>query len=266
MNKTMKRGAALLLVLLMGLTCLSGCGSSDYDYQFSEPEKGDTIAIIKTTMGDIKVRFFEKEAPKAVENFITHAKNGYYDGVSFFRVIEDFMIQGGDPTNTGSGGESIWGGNFEDEIVDYLSPYYGALCMANRGANTGTNGSQFFIVTSQDKDTSMLEACNEQAAKAERVDQAKVDKYKEVGGAMWLDAQIGVLYESAYVYQGSTHTVFGQVLEGMEVAEAISKVSTYSKTEEQDASIDEPGQTKVRENKPREDVIITGIEITTYEP
>lgn len=138
--------------------------------------------------------------------------------------------------------------------------------MANRGANTGTNGSQFFIVTSQDKDTSMLEACNEQAAKAERVDQAKVDKYKEVGGAMWLDAQISVLYESAYVYKSSTHTVFGQVLEGMEVAEAISKVATYSKTEEQDASIDEPGQTKVRENKPREDVIITSIEITTYEP
>lgn len=266
MYKKTGRGAALLLILVLALTTLlGGCGSSDYDYQFSEPDKGDTIAIIKTTMGDITVRFFEKEAPKAVENFITHAQEGYYDGVSFFRVIEDFMIQGGDPTNTGTGGESIWGGTFEDEIVDYLSPYYGALCMANRGANTGTNGSQFFIVTSQDKDTTMLESCNEKAAKAEQVDQEKIDKYKEVGGAMWLDAQIGVLYESNYIYTGSTHTVFGQVIEGMEVAEAISKVDTYNELEANDATIDNPNQTAIRADKPREDVLITGIEITTYQ-
>lgn len=266
MNKKMRKGAALLLVLLMALTCLGGCKGDNYDYQFSKPDKGDTIAVIKTSMGDITVRFFEKEAPKAVENFITHAQEGYYDGVSFFRVIEDFMIQGGDPTNTGTGGESIWGGTFEDEIVDYLSPYYGALCMANRGANTATNGSQFFIVTAQDKDTTMLESCNEQAAKAEKVDQAKIDNYKEIGGAMWLDAQVGVLYESNYVYKGSTHTVFGQVLEGMEVAEAISKVATYNQLEAQDATVDNPGQTEIRENKPKEDVLILGIEITTYEP
>src|SRR5690606_26359618 len=82
--------------------------------------------------------------PKTVENFTTHAEKGYYNGVSFHRVIKDFMIQGGDPTGTGSGGESIWGGDFEDECTQEAFPYYGSLCMANAGPHT--NGSQFFIV------------------------------------------------------------------------------------------------------------------------
>lgn len=265
MNKRFCKGAALLLAAVLALSCLTGCsGKKDYDYQFSKPDQGDTIAILHTTMGDITVRFFEDEAPKAVENFVTHAKNGYYDGVEFFRVIDDFMVQCGDPDNTGKGGESIWGETFEDEIVEYLSPYYGALCMANKGINT--NGSQFFIVTSKNTDTSKAEACNETAAKAEKVSEEKLAKYQEVGGAMWLDSQIGVLYETQFVYTASRHTVFGQVLEGMDVAEAISKLDTYSKVEEADASIDDPNQTAVLENKPKEPVTITSIEITTYQP
>ena len=78
------------------------------DYQFSMPEKGEDIAVIKTNMGDITVRFFPNEAPKAVENFITHAKDDTYDGVIFHRVINDFMIQG-DPLGTGTGGERYLG-------------------------------------------------------------------------------------------------------------------------------------------------------------
>lgn len=73
------------------------------------PAVGEKIAVIKTDKGDIKVRLFPEEAPKAVENFVTHAENGYYDGLIFHRVIKDFMIQGGDPKGTGTGGESIWG-------------------------------------------------------------------------------------------------------------------------------------------------------------
>lgn len=263
-RKTWKNAAALLAVVVIMLTCLTGCGTADYEKQFSEPDEGDTIAVIHTNLGDITVRFFEDEAPKAVENFITHAQEGYYDGLEFFRVIDDFMIQSGDPENTGRGGESIWGGTFEDEMVDYLSPYYGALCMANKG--TDTNGSQFFIVTSQDKDTTTLETVNETAAKAEKVDQAKIDKYKEVGGAMWLDSQVSVLYESAYPYTASSHTVFGQVLDGMDVAEAIAALPTYTAEEADDATIDDPEQTDVLENKPKEEAYIINIEITTYQP
>ncbi|TYQ16121.1 UNVERIFIED_CONTAM: cyclophilin family peptidyl-prolyl cis-trans isomerase [Acetivibrio alkalicellulosi] len=112
--------------------------------QLGMPEKGDTIAIMRTSMGDIKIRLFPDIAPKTVENFVTHAQNGYYDGVIFHRVINQFMIQGGDPLGTGTGGESIWGKPFKDEFSPMVSHLRGALSMANRGPNT--NGSQFFIV------------------------------------------------------------------------------------------------------------------------
>ena len=102
--------------------------------------------IIETTQGSIEFELFEDIAPKTCENFVTHLKNGYYDGVIFHRIIEDFMIQGGDPTGTGRGGESIWGKPFEDECARDLSfDKAGLLAMANAGP--GTNGSQFFITT-----------------------------------------------------------------------------------------------------------------------
>ena len=103
-------------------------------------------ATIKTNKGDMKFNLLSDAAPKAVENFVTHAKNGYYDGLIFHRVIKDFMIQGGAPTGSGCGGESIWGTPFEDECnpkVAFDKP--GLLAMANAGP--GTNGSQFFITT-----------------------------------------------------------------------------------------------------------------------
>lgn len=103
-----------------------------------------TIAVIKTNMGSIEVELFAKETPKTVENFIGLAKKGYYKGVIFHRVIDGFMIQGGDPTGTGRGGASFWGGKFQDEIVPNLVfDKEGLLAMANAGPNT--NGSQFFI-------------------------------------------------------------------------------------------------------------------------
>ncbi len=106
----------------------------------------DTFAIIKTNRGDIKVKLFEDIAPKTCENFEKLAQKGYYDGVIFHRVIRDFMIQGGDPTGTGCGGESIWGKPFEDECDPNVRfDRKGLLAMANAGPNT--NGSQFFITT-----------------------------------------------------------------------------------------------------------------------
>ncbi|MAV39447.1 MAG: peptidylprolyl isomerase [Puniceicoccaceae bacterium] len=101
---------------------------------------------METTQGTIEFSLFNSIAPKTCENFITHAKNGYYNGIIFHRVIEQFMIQGGDPTGTGRGGESIWGKPFEDECSNEQSfDKAGLLAMANAGP--GTNGSQFFITT-----------------------------------------------------------------------------------------------------------------------
>ena len=103
-----------------------------------------TVAIMQTTMGKIEIELFDKLAPKTVENFVGLAQKDYYNGIIFHRVIEKFMIQGGDPTGTGRGGSSFWGSNFKDEFHPSLShDGPGVLSMANAGPNT--NGSQFFI-------------------------------------------------------------------------------------------------------------------------
>ncbi len=192
--------------------------------QVAMPEKGETIAILHIkNYGDIKVKFFKDIAPKAVENFIQHSKDGYYNGLTFHRVINDFMIQGGDPTGTGAGGESIWKEEFEDEFSPELAPYRGALCMANAGANT--NGSQFFIEQAgYDEDTGKMLV---QYGYPEGL----VEAYKTYGGSMHL------FY---------AHTVFGQVIEGMDIVDKIAS----TQTDEND--------------KPVEDVVIESIEITEF--
>lgn len=102
------------------------------------------VAVIKTNMGTIEIELFAHLTPKTVENFVGLAQKGYYNGVIFHRVIDGFMIQGGDPTGTGRGGESFWGGKFKDEFhPDLKHDREGILSMANAGPNT--NGSQFFI-------------------------------------------------------------------------------------------------------------------------
>jgi peptidyl-prolyl cis-trans isomerase B (cyclophilin B) len=169
--------------------------------QMKKPEKGDILATMTTNHGVIEMLLFPEVAPKAVENFKTHAENGYYDGLIFHRVMDDFMIQGGDPTGTGSGGESIWGEPFEDEF-GLLFPYRGALCMANSGP--ATNGSQFFIVQLSNP-TEDVALSMEQGGFPKEM----IDAYKEVGGTPWLYGK---------------HTVFGQVQSGMEVVDTIVKV------------------------------------------
>ena len=174
--------------------------------QLTKPEKGDTVAIMHTTMGDIKIKLFKDKTPKTFENFTTHAKNGYYDGLIFHRVIKDFMIQGGDPMGTGIGGESIWGTKFEDEFTPELHNLRGALSMANAGPNT--NGSQFFIVQANTVPSNMLDQM-EDLPEAFPPECAKA--YSDMGGTPWLDYR---------------HTVFGQVYDGMEVVDAIANVKT----------------------------------------
>ena len=160
-------------------------------------------ATIKTNYGDIKVQLFAEQAPKSVENFVGLAKKGYYDGIIFHRVIPDFMIQGGDPTGTGAGGESLWGHEFEDEFSPEVFNLRGALSMANAGPNT--NGSQFFIVQKPQLDSGMADQMT-QAGYPEEI----VTAYGN-GGTPWLDFR---------------HTVFGAVSDGMDIVDDIAKVKT----------------------------------------
>ncbi|MDO5715784.1 MAG: peptidylprolyl isomerase [Tissierellia bacterium] len=174
--------------------------------QLEKPQIGEEIAILHTNKGDIKIRLFPQIAPKAVENFKELIKRGYYDGLIFHRVIENFMIQGGDPTGTGRGGESIWGKKFEDEFDVNYRNIRGALSMANAGPNT--NGSQFFIVQMGPVEEDVIAQMKE-AGESKGYPADVIDAYEKVGGTFWLDGK---------------HTVFGQVFEGMEVVDTIAKV------------------------------------------
>lgn len=196
--------------------------------QMEEPEEGDQIAIFHIKgYGDITVKFFEEVAPKAVENFVTHAKDGYYDGVIFHRVIEEFMIQGGDPLGTGYGGESIWGKGFDEELSVDALPYRGALCMASGGVGTSSLGSQFYIVQANYR--SQMES----HMKNYGLDNL-IEAYQKYGGDL-----VDLVGYGQY-------TTFGQVIEGMDVVDRIAKVETNSN------------------DKPLSDVVIESIEITTY--
>ena len=156
-----------------------------YPQLTKEVQEGEILVRMNTTMGSIDIKLFPEQAPKTVENFVTHAKNGYYDGTIFHRVINGFMIQGGDPLGSGFGGESIYGAPFEDEFHEDLYNLRGALSMANAGPNT--NGSQFFIVQAKDA----------MGIKPGTPDEI-VAAYEERGGTPHLDG---------------AHTVFGQVVE-----------------------------------------------------
>lgn len=178
--------------------------------QLDKKVRADEYLVqIQTTDGNIDARLFPKEAPKAVENFVTHAKKGYYNGLTFHRVINNFMIQTGDPKGDGTGGESIWKKPFKDELNDNLYNLRGALAMANSGPDT--NGSQFFI--NQNKDDRSQELL------IDDYPQKIIDAYKH-GGNPDLD----------YVDKTSNqdYTVFGQVTKGMNVVDKIASTKTNS--------------------------------------
>ena len=248
----------------------------DYGFQTEMPADGEKVAIMHTSMGEISIRFFPEAAPKAVENFLTHAQNGYYNGLTFHRVISDFMIQGGDPKGTGSGGESIWGKSFEDEFDQKLMNLRGSLSMANSGVNT--NGSQFFINQAKPdgKTAAELKKTYDYDTLMKSM-QSVYDQYVTYYGSQftqmyatfdaYLKAQGGVSPDSRLVpdavwevyaknggnihldgawRQSGGHTVFGQVYEGMDVVDAIAGVEVDSNS------------------KPLKSVTIDFIEVTTY--
>lgn len=235
----------MLLAAVFAAGIFTGCSKKaaevkslpQYDTEVAE---GEQIAVMTIRdYGTIKIRFFKEQAPKAVENFITHAKQGYYDELNFHRVIENFMIQGGDPKGNGTGGESIWGEPFEDEFAPELRNFYGALSMANSGEDS--NGSQFFIV--QNKTQYTDEQLNAMEKEYDIKMAKKVrEKYKEVGGTPWLD---------------DAHTVFGQVFEGMDVVDKIAQCKVTYRT-------DSSGQQESTPSKPVNEVLIEKVEIQEY--
>ena len=272
--------AALLLTASMAGCSSNDAGATAYPdkklgFQLDKPEKGEKVAIMHTSMGDISIRFFPDAAPKAVKNFQELAEKGYYNDLTFHRVIEDFMIQGGDPDGDGTGGESIYKsdsnkkGAFEDEFDAKLLNLRGSLAMANSGPNT--NGSQFFINQSEaDAFKTMVDSIKTNYERYKKTDSYKdikswqallanrmsdttsgtfeilperltdevIDLYCQTGGNMNLDGSLR---------NRGGHTVFGQVYKGMDVVDAIAAVETDSS------------------DKPKEAVTIKTIDITTYQ-
>lgn len=234
-------------------------------YQLESPDQGEEIAIMHTSMGDITMRFFPEAAPNTVENFLTHAQEGYYDGLTFHRVINDFMIQGGDPNGDGTGGESINGKAFNDEFSDKLFNIRGSVSMANSGRDT--NGSQFFINQAK-KGSITEETWTNLESQWKQMHQGLSQYYAE----NQLDAFIA--YYGAYCYNTDLltddvkklyeenggnptldgafnavdrgHTVFAQVISGMDVVDKIAAVEVDGN------------------DKPTTDVIIKSIEVTSY--
>ena len=234
-------------------------------YQLDKPEQGEEVAIMHTSEGDISLRFFPEAAPKTVENFVTHAKDGYYDGLTFHRVINDFMIQGGDPEGNGTGGTSIYGDSFEDEFSDHLFNIRGSVSMANAGKDT--NGSQFFINQAKPevfqgwdyyednwKNQAYPMLCQYYGTDS-------FDQLVSYYGSTMLDTDllnddIKKLYEEnggnptldgAFNAVDRGHTVFAQVYDGMDVVDKIAAVETDDS------------------DKPTKDITINSIDITTYE-
>ena len=303
----MRKYVSMLAAALLLLGCLTGCGDTattsgtagadtttstddkdtvdtsaayadeDYGFQLEKPAVGEEVAVMHTSKGDIYIRFFPEAAPKAVENFKSLARGGYYNDLTFHRVMKDFMIQGGDPKGDGTGGESIWGSDFADEFCKKLMNLRGSLAMANSGVNT--NGSQFFInQVGPSGDSAETLKKNVESANASLRQQAETaydqyvdyygDEFKEeypdaeslaranmtpaaelVPDEVWeLYAQYGgnMHLDGGFRYYGG-HTVFGQVYEGMDVVDAIASVNTDSN------------------NKPTTAVTIKSVDIITYE-
>ena len=238
--------------ILNGFINFRAANENPLENQLALPQAGDYFAVLHTSHGEIHIRLFPEFAPLAVRNFVTHAQNGFYDGLTFHRVMYQFMIQGGCPQGIGTGGQSIWGRGFGDELSPNLQHIRGALSMANAGSNT--NGTQFFIVHNYDffamemnvmsdipfildnlLDQLLVHDPNtgEPIFYGDIMPEVFLRHYLEYGGVQWLDYG---------------HTVFGQVFYGMDVVDSIAGV-----------------QVSPANDRPLQDIIIERIEILPWQ-
>lgn len=219
---------------------------ADYIEQLLDPEDGEEIAVMETSKGTIKIRLFPENAPQTVANFKGLISEGYYDGITFHRVIPGFMIQGGDPTGTGTGGKTYSGQALPDEYDNGLYHFRYALSMANTGApNSGS--SQFFIVQSDcafagmDSTGTIVSTYTvDEMINNIGYEEGVAQFYNQFGGTPILDAEVRV------PMGGVAHTVFGQVFEGEEIINTIANVATDDN------------------DKPLEDVTINRVYLETY--
>lgn len=242
--KIFKKIATLTLAVSMITMMFSGCGKEDLlkekadqtvaPMNFTAPEIGEKIAVIKVKdYGEIKIKFFPEYAADGVENFIGLSEMDYYDELIYHRVVQDFVIQGGDPRGDGTGGNSVWGQDFAVSASPNLYHFSGAVAYAH--AQNGGNGSQFYIVCTNEGETYANEAV---PLTKEIIDQygytdEVASLYMEKGGLPFLDGG---------------YTIFGQVFEGMDVVYAISEVKVDPET-----------------SMPAKQVVIESVEIVEYQ-
>ena len=251
----------------------------EYGFQLEEPAIGEEIAIMHTNMGDIYIRFFPEGAPKAVENFKSLAKKGYYNGLTFFRVVNDGYIQSGDPKNDGTGGTSTWGTQFQDEFDQKLLNLRGSISMANRGPNT--NESQFIInqnkpaltddskkifdvgqiyktyIEAYEYNIEVYKSMNKDYLQVHPTLEDYVDEYSNgfspisyiVPDEVWklYDENGGNIHLDGAWRQSGGNTVFAQVFKGMDTVDTIAKTAINGDT-----------------GKPEIDLIIKSVELVPY--
>ena len=242
-----KKALAFIMSIAAAAACMTSCGNVSQNGEgsssssavtsetesveianFTAPNEGDTIIIMNIKdYGEVKFRLFSEYAEKGCENFIELAKKGYYDGLTFHRVIKDFMIQGGDPNGNGTGGESVWGGKFDGGTDPHLIHAAGALAYANSGS-TATDGSQFYVVTGEVYSEDELAAL-EGNGYTFTEQQKKI--YSTAGGAPWLDG---------------SYTVFGQVIDGLDVIFKVQETATGAN------------------DMPEKDIIIESVKVGEY--
>ncbi len=271
---SMRRVAAMIVACCVWMSISTGCQTVEdpvstpvaktYElgFQFDLPAEGEEFAILHTNYGDVYVRVFPEQAPKAVENFKTLSRAGYYDGVLFHRIVKGKIVQTGDPTGIGNGGESCFGTYFEDEFNPSLGNFRGALAMANAGEDM--NGSQFFInqadvntlpvsaerayyeanaealtefTSFEEYYASKVELVTGEAIDPAKLTQEVLDAYDQYGGNIDLDGNLR---------NSGGYTVFGQVFYGMDNIDAIAKAEVDS------------------ENRPTEMICIESVEWAAY--
>ena len=230
---TWRRVISMLLCGVMLAGGVTGCGkkeaslSEEKIINYDMPAEGEKIVELNIKdYGTVKIRLFAEECPKAVENFLGLVEQKYYDELIFHRVVKDFVIQGGDPKGNGTGGESMWGTGFKQEISSKLCHFEGALAYAV--ASDKLNNSQFYIVTG-DKVTE--QTFEQLKAYGKTYSHQVKQMYYEHGGQPYLDGD---------------YTVFGQVIEGLDICKKINDVAVDSKS------------------KPKEQVTIESMKVTEY--